>query len=756
MFINPVYAYRFFAAWLLFLCAGVVQAEGDKKDKEKETAARGSGKQEKVLDVQVLKMLGTIMLDGQLDEVEWQGAEMMGDFIQQMPNEGLPASQPTEVYVKYDEDFMYVGAVLYTGNQSGDYVITSLRRDFNFDENDAFAILLGPYDDGTNGFIFAVNPYNVQMEGLINNGERVSQVWDNKWYSAVTRYDDRWEVEMAIPFKTLRYSEGSTYWKANFIRNDRKTFERSTWAPVPVNQRYTSLAFTGDLNWEQPLKKPGTNIAVIPYLAANTSRDFRTEQAYSGGMDAGFDAKIALSPSMNLDLTFNPDFSTVEVDQQQTNLNRFELFFPERRQFFLENEDLFGDFGFRQIRPFFSRRIGIATDSIGRSTNNRILYGARLNGNLGDNTRLGVMNMQTAEEEGIGFPGQNFTVASVQRKVFSRSNIGAIFVNRMNTTSPELDQSNPRPAFNRVVGLDYNLASKDNKWTGKFFYHQSFSPDQQGDARAHGSYLGYNTKNWTIHWNHEYVGEGFNAETGFVPRRGYWRLEPFVRYRILHGQSSKIFQQTLQVMYDLYTDDAFGQKTDEKVSFVYRLYFKNTSNFQARVFNEYVYLFAPFDPTRTGGERLATGSDFRFTRYGATYTSDRRALFNYSLSAYNGGFFNGTRTYFNAFLNYRFQPYGNVSMAAEHNILRFPAPYNNADLWLIGPRVELAFTDKVFLSTFVQYNNQIDNVNVNTRFQWRFKPVSDLFIVYTDNYSPENMLVKNRALILKLTYWLNV
>jgi len=694
----------------------------------------------------------TMLVDGVLDEAAWAMAEISNSFIQQFPDEGDPATEKTEVRMVYDNNFLYISAIMYETTK-GPNIVSSLKRDFRFEENDAFAVILGPYDDGNNGFFFSVNPWNIQLEGLVNNGTNVAQVWDNRWFSAVQRYHDRWVVEIAIPFKTLRFTEGTDYWKVNFLRNDLKNFETSSWVPVPINQRIANLAFTGYMEWESPLLKTGPNIALIPYAAGNTSKNYQAGTPAEHGAAVGLDAKVALTPSLNLDLTLNPDFSTVEVDQQQTNLNRFELFFPERRQFFLENADLFGNFGFSQIRPFFSRRIGIATDSLGRSAENRILYGARLNGNVGDDLRVGLLNMQTAREDGIGFPGQNFTVATFQQKVFSRSNIAGIVVNRQTTNADESGRD--VPDYNRLVGVDYNLASRDNKWNGKFFYHQTFSPLKSGDAYAHASYLGYNSKNWHIMWNHEYVGENFNAEVGYVPRRGYWRFEPSAQYRYF-PKGSRVLQHSFRFSYDLYKDRDFSLKMDEWATFNYRLEWKNTASLNFRIFNEYIYLFSPFDPTRTGGKQLESGTDYRFTRAGVTYTSDTRKFFNYTTMVYHGEYFNGNRFFWRSNVNYRIQPYGNISLFAEYNKINLPQPYNDANLWLIGPRFEVSFTDELFLSTFVQYNNQINNVNINTRFQWRFKPVSDLFIVYTDNYLPENLQIKNRSLILKLSYWINV
>jgi hypothetical protein len=702
------------------------------------------------------KTSGAVSIDGKLDEADWNFADGVGDFTQNFPDDKEKAKYQTQVKLMYDDQYLYVGAICYSDSE--DYVITSLKRDFNFDQNDAFVIFLDPFDDRTNGFSFAVNPFNVQKEALIFNGSRQASDWDNIWFSKVTRHADHWVVEMAIPFKTLRYGEDADHWRINFARNDRKNFERSSWVPVPVNFNVSSLAFTGYLDWEEKLRKPGSNIAIIPYLTGGVSKNqlAGTKESFTRG--AGFDAKVAVTPSMNLDLTFNPDFSQVEVDRQQTNLNRFELFFPERRQFFLENNDLFGDFGFRSIRPFFSRRIGIASDSLGRTRENRILGGARLSGKLNQDWRLGLLNMQTESDSDIGVPAQNFTVATFQRRVFGRSNIAGIFVNRQSFNNENPETESPfRPdlaSFNRVAGLDFNLQSNDNKWTGKVFYHRSFQPGDNKGAYTTAAFIDYNAKNLHVMWNHERVGEGYNAEVGFVPRENYWRFEPRIDYRIF-PKSGAVFRHSLTAEIDYYTDSNF-LKTDENNRLRYSMQFRNTSFISFTGFREYIMLTNSFDPTRSGGQRLQAGDDFTFYRYGVTYNSDSRENFFFNVSAYNGGFYNGNRLLLSTSFNYRYQPYGSISLDFQYNKLDFPKPYSSAELFLVGPRFELSFTDQLFWSTFVQYNSQIDNINLNTRLQWRFRPVSDLYVVYTDNYFPDNLKVKNRALILKLSYWLHV
>ena len=233
-------------------------------------------------------------------------------------------------------------------------------------------------------------------------------------------------------------------------------------------------------------------------------------------MDAGTDVKIAISTSLNLDLTINPNFAQVEVDEQVTNLDRFELFFPERRQFFLENSDLFAKFGYNKVRPFFSRRIGLESP---------IIAGARLSGKLNQDWRLGLMNISTAKEDSISLPAQNYTVAALQRRVFARSNIAAIFINRQAINFDDMTFENTdqeRHEYNRLIGIDYNLASANNLWTGKFILHKSFTPRVSGgNDYAHGVKLNYSSQTFEAEWNHELVGEDFNAEVGFIPRTGY-------------------------------------------------------------------------------------------------------------------------------------------------------------------------------------------------------------------------------------------
>ncbi len=700
-----------------------------------------------------------ISLDGKLDEPAWYTGVPAKDFWQYFPQDSSYAAAQTEIFLCYDDEFLYIAAKCYAvGNE---YITPSLRRDYQAGGSDNITFLFDPFNDRTNAFFFGLNPYGVQREGLIANGGSsfgdFSTSWDNKWYSAAKIEDGFWVAELAIPFKSIRFKDGSFNWRFNAYRFDTQSNEWSTWQQIPRNQPILSLAFMGDMQWEEPLKKLGTNISLIPFVAASIEEDFETPAADGTtkpvlNFEVGGDAKIAVTSGLNLDLTINPDFSQVEVDRQVTDLSRFEIFFPERRQFFLENADLFSTFGNSRMNPFFSRRIGVATDTITDNTiKNRILYGARLSGKLDNNWRLGLLNMQTAKDDRNDLPGYNYTVAALQRKVFSSSNIGVIFVNKQRLSTKDNDLYTP---YNRVLGLDYNLASRDNVWTGKVFYHQAFTPAKIEQKFSQGLRLQYSTRTLRVEWEHQYVGEGFDAEVGFVPRKDYFRINPAVAVSF-YPTTGSINRHGPSVRSTFFWNPEIG-KTDHEMQFTYAVNFRDNSQVRLTLRNEYTYLFDAFDPTGTDGIALAEDTDYTYTSVSLSYNSDRRKRFSFRIDPRYGSYFNGKRLGIRGSFTYRYQPYGSISLNYGYNYFEMPEPQSTVALFLIGPRIDLTLSKNFFFTSFFQYNDQIDNINVNARLQWRFKPVSDFFLVYTDNYFAEDVRVKNRAIIAKLTYWLNL
>ncbi|MDH5382745.1 MAG: carbohydrate binding family 9 domain-containing protein, partial [Cyclobacteriaceae bacterium] len=440
-----------------------------------------------VLNIQ--KTTEQIEIDGKMNEETWKNASIAGDFYSILPMDTNFAKVKTEVRMAYDDQFIYMIVVCHHP-ENQEYIVESLRRDWSFGKNDNFIFFMDPFDDQTNGYTFGTNAAGAQWDGMLFQGGSANLSWDNKWFSKVTQYSDKYIFELAIPFKSIRYKKGIQKWGINFSRLDLKSTEKSAWAPVPRQFPSASLAYTGTLQWDAPPPASNNNISLIPYVLGGGSKNYENNTAPQGNFDVGMDAKVAVTSSLNLDLTVNPDFSQVEVDRQVTNLDRFELFFPEKRQFFLENADLFANFGFDNIRPFFSRRIGISYDSaISQIIQNKIHYGARLSGKINQNWRIGVMNMQTAKQEDIGLPAQNFTTISLQRKVFSRSNIGLIINNKqsVNYTYDPLSTFQEYSEYNRNIGLEYNLASSNNLWTGKAFGLKSFTPGINSKDYSYGA-----------------------------------------------------------------------------------------------------------------------------------------------------------------------------------------------------------------------------------------------------------------------------
>ncbi|OEJ99725.1 hydrolase [Roseivirga misakiensis] len=714
--------------------------------------------------VRIKKATDPIILDGLMTESTWQVADIAKDYQQNFPSDSISANALTEMRFTYDDKYIYIGAKMYNTG-ANDYVTPSLRRDFRGGGNDMFVVHFDTFDDKTNAFQFGINPFGVRREGLVSNGGGnrgdLSLDWENKWRGEATQHDGYWMVEMAIPFKSIRFKEGGSIWNINSYRIDSNTGERSTWNPIPRNFVLYSLAHTGQLIWDKPLKNPGANIAVIPYLSANMNAnggytptgetDVLPRSSDAAG-DYGFDAKIGVGPALNLDLTVNPDFSQVEVDRQVTNLDRFEIFFPERRQFFLENADLFGQFGADGLRPFFSRRIGVSRDeSTGTNIQNKINFGARLSGKLNNNWRIGVLNMQAAEESDINLPKLNYTVAALQRKVFSRSNIGLIFINKQDLNNENGSAFNQ---YNRVLGVDYNLASADNVWNGKIFYHQSFDKTDLDDAYATAASLSYSTIDWRIEALAQQVGNNYNPEVGFARRSGYNRGSLSIT-KNFYPEKGAFQQLNPFVSVDFFENDLNGT-TDSEYRIGLRSQLQNTGRINASLVRNFIYLFSDFDPTREGNLELPEGNDYTFTNFEADYNSDTRKKLYYTIRTSYGEYFNGDRFSLGGALNYRFQPYGLISLNYNYNNIRLPEPYGDADIILFGPRFDITFSKSLFWTTFIQYNSQIDNLNINSRLQWRFKPVSDIFIAYTDNYFPNDFINKNRALVIKLTYWLNL
>lgn len=698
-----------------------------------------------------------ITVDAVLDEAPWSQAEPAINFWQNFPTDSLQAKQQAEIKMLFDDRNLYVGIKVNSSNDQ--YIIPSLRRDFRASGNDNISLLFDTFNDGTNAFFFGTNPLGVLREALISGGgaevSGFDTSWDTKWIGETVIHDTYYIVEWMIPLSAFKYREGETKWRFNSYHFDTKDNERNTWINIPQNQPIFSLAYMGDMIFEKPLGNSKTPISIIPYVNTLIGKNYETNKSTSD-FKFGGDVKMTIGNSLNLDLTVNPDFSQVEVDQQVTNLTRFEISLPERRQFFIENSDLFSSFGDdRDSNPFFSRRIGIARDIDGNSIQNDIVAGVRLSGKINSNTRIGILSMQTAEDIANEIPTRNNSVFTVQQKMFSRSNLSVMLINKQATKDYDFLANEDR--YNRVLGIDYNLASADNTWVGKYFLHKSFSPDVDDKDMSAGATTQYNSRNWNFRAGAVFVGENYRTDLGFLRRTDVFKISPKIE-RVFWPKQGQIQKHSFSVSpFFLWRPEQDWENSDYTIVSNYTADFQNTSKVQLDVFSRYTHLYDAFDPTGTdGGTPLPVG-DYYYTSYDLSYNSDQRKELYYTLGPSVGKFYNGKKYSFKGQLTWRLQPFFTGSVQINYDDIRLPDPHSDAKIWLIGPKLDVTFNKSLFWATFIQYSTQSENFSVNTRVQWRFAPLSDLFVVYNDNYFTDNVFAPRvRSFNVKLTYWLNI
>lgn len=716
--------------------------------------------------VNIKKSTGPIKIDGVLNENAWLESAAVSDFVMCNPYDSLCAQVRTDVKIAYDDKYIYISAECFL-KEPGAFVVESMKRDFGFGVNDNFLVFIDTFEDKTTGFAFGANAAGAQWDGQMSEGAKVNLNWDNKWESATTYKTDSWIFEAAIPFKSIRYKDNLKRWGINFSRYDLKAKEKSAWAPVPRQFPTASLAYAGVLVWDTPPPAPKKNISFIPYVLSGATANYESKSPTTFRNQIGGDIKVSINSGLNLDMTLNPDFSQVDVDRQQTNLDRFELFYPERRQFFIENSDLFDGFGTESIRPFFSRRIGIALNpKTGIYEQTPITYGARLSGKLNQDWRIGALNVQSERIDAKGIPTQNFSMVALQRKLFARSNFGVYMVNKQSFIDTELQKTNGFQSYNRDVGFEYNLASKDNFWTGSLFYANTISPLNKAREFSQAASLAYGDNNWAFSIKEQWVGENYNPEVGYVPRVNYLEIQPEAA-KIFYpkNKNTNLFYTTLKVMSVSFWNNQ-GAYTDNTTYVSYTGTMKDRSTFGVFLSYDFVKLQYNFDATRMGNTALLRGSEHDWYALNMRYGSSPIKPFTYLLTSRFGGFFgNGWRTGITGDIGYRFQPFGSISVAVDYNDIqdveipgteKMAAKKVSAQFWIVRPKIDITFTNKLFFATFFQLNQQTKNINLNARLQWRYKPASDLFLVYTDNYFPETFQIRNRSVVLKLNYWLNL
>ena len=695
---------------------------------------------------------GGIRVDGHLDEAEWLGADSTtSDFIQVQPNPGYPASHPTRVRILFDEGTLYVGATLLEPEPDR-LIVPGLEQDFSTHDSDIFAVALDTYHDRQNGFLFAINPAGAVWDAQTFNDQRdVAMAWEGIVDVRTSVEADRWTVEMAIPFATLRYkpTEGAQTWGLAFSRRIRHLNEESNWAPTERQHKLYKFSLAGTLTGLQDLHT-SRNLSVKPYLlGSRVSSTGAADPANHG--EGGLDAKWGVTPRMTLDLTVNTDFSQVEVDQEQVNLERFSLFFPEKRDFFLENE---GTFGFQDViirnyktgsspqkfKLFHSRRIGLSPNR----TPLPIAGGARLTGKVGDRTEIGFLEMQTRTDGPLGmtgtYPAENFAVARVKTLLGTASNLGVMFVNRQETAGAG-DRD-----FNRSFGVDGNVTLFDDLVLSAYVARTE-EADPTGDSRSAGMFqAAYRNPLWDVSFLAKHIGDDFNPGLGFVDRTGVRRWYGTVG---AHPQMSgkRVFEVNPYVETDFYTNLS-GSLESRTVTGAFAVAFTVGDLLTVAASDRFERLFAA---TPIAGVPVPMG-DYAWREAQATYMVAGSKKLSGTFAVSGGDFYDGSRLTFFASARFRPSPHFTADLGINRNDLTLNGQSFTADVY--SARVRWAKDVRTFLMGFVQYNQTTDELISNVRFNLIHAPLSDLFLVFTERRSLADAVaepVLERGVTLKVT-----
>ena len=708
-----------------------------------------------------IKYINTeIEIDGVEDKL-WSEVSKSSDYWQWRPSDSIKAKNQTNFKALYDDKNLYF---LIKSNISGKkFTVYSLKRDFETASADYVQLIFDTFNDATNAFQFQTNHIGLKGDLLVSNGNRDPRLdrnksWDAIWYVESKLYDDFFLTELKIPLDQLYYGNNSKKWRFNMYRSDTNGQEHSVWSKVPQNQSIGNLAFMGNLIFEEPLGKQKKPVVLIPYINILNGKEFIPNNKVKRNQ-VGVDIKIPIANSLNLDFTLNPDFSQVEVDDRIVNTSQWEIKLPEKRQFFTQNSDLFSDFGTsRDAQPFFSRRIGISSNKDGELIENKIISGIRLSGKINNKTRIGLLNILTDDDIENEIAQNNNTLLTFRKNVFNGSNFSFFFLNRESVK--EYSFLNNKEKYNRVLGGEYNLASGDGKWFGKAFVHKSFRPSEIDNKQniSSGIMITRNTKKSLIMFYSAYVGDDFRSDLGYYRRYGMYKFEPNYRFRI-YPNNPKI--QEIELSH--YAAWVFRTELDNKYEgnihySQIQLKYLSTSRLSFQRRQSKTYLYYDFDPTRSlNGKPLPKNNFYDYVDYIFSYKSSSRNIFNIDSSISYGGFFNGNKFSFYNELAFRRQPIFNTSLKFNFDSIKLPSPYSSKDIWLISPKFEFTFSKKTFWTTYIQYSSQSEDLGINSRLQFRFAPLSDLYLVYNDNYYASNSIMPRfRSINLKLTYWFNI
>ena len=698
---------------------------------------------------------GPITVDGRLDEAAWQVAPVATAFIQNEPLEGQPATFDTQVRVVYDEEAIYFG-VIAADSEPSRIIVKDLKKDYAVDGSDAFVILLDTFHDGRNGYQFATNPAGAKWDAqLANEGRDFNANWDGIW-AVETRIDETgWVAEIVIPFRTLKFADRDPQtWGINFRRKVRRLNEDSYWSPLPRIYGLERVSMAGTLDGLRGIRA-GRNLRIKPYLS--TSGSTVGQLPTRGDFDGGLDVKYGVTTGLVWDFTVNTDFSQVEADEQQVNLTRFSLFFPEKRDFFLENAGMF-DFGSTggffgnntgaifygsrlsrvpQMRLFFSRRIGLSED--GQPI--PIVAGTRLSGRAGAYS-LGALNIQQGDAPGIN--SANVTAIRLRRDILTNSDIGAVLLNKDDAGA----------SYNRMAGVDANFRFGFVTLNGVVARSMSSEPlvPGAGNEYAGRGFAQYQDRAWQFRWGMDAIGGQFENELGFVPQRG------------VNGHNANVartfrsarFPGWLRELrphweFDMYTRQDDGSLDQRFSGFHFPLELSNGGFAEVGVNTFAEVIDVPFALNAARGAVVSTGRH-EFNEYFALFNGNPSALLTPAVRYSFGPFYDGYKRSYSVGPSMRPNERLNTSLNLQINDIDLPGVSYVSTL--ATARVNYSFSTSMFLNALLQYNTDTKQLSSNVRFNIIHRPLSDLFLVYNERRDERTGTRIDRAIVAKLTYML--
>ena len=695
----------------------------------------------------------SIEIDGDFNETDWQHAKLINQFVQTEPDEGAPVSESTEVRILYDEKNIYFG---FTCSSSGrdNIVANEMRRDAeNLRENDNVFILLDTYNDKRSGVFFRINPLGAMQDiALTNSGDSQNRSWDAVWNCRSKIHDTHWTTEVAIPFSQLRFNRSdSMVWGVNFGRTLRRKNEETTW--VPVSRQYGSrskyrTANLGNLVGLAGIA-PSRRLEFLPYVLPGVSRA-EGDEGTDGVFDIGLDLKYGLTSNLTADLTLNTDFAQVEADEEQVNLTRFSLYFPEKRPFFLEGAGLF-DFGIPRpnffspppLILFYSRRIGLE-----KGYAIPIFGGSKITGKVGP-YGIGLLNVLTdefhtdssvtAEGDIVDLSKTNYTVLRATRDLFSGSSIGAIAINKQDTDT-----------YNRAGGLDFAYRpneSIDVRGLWARTYEEDVS--DKNDAM----FFGGTWRNSLLRFSGTYtfIGEDFNPEVGFVRRQGSRRFRGQIRFTPWPRKFGvrRIFMGP-DVDYILNQDDELETREFSLTNW-FQLEQGSWINVEIRRTSE--FLDEDFE---IRDDIIIPVGDYNLTTLRTMIDTDEGRKISGRFGANYGTFFNGTNRGFDIQAN--FKPSGRLAFETQYQFNRVNLPNEDPfNVNIFGSRIVYAFTTTLFAKLFAQWNSDDEVISTNFLLNYIYRPGSDFYLVFNQIYDSDGTqtVLEESTVVAKMTYWWN-